>query len=106
MKVKAKAKSERVVLWEKDKTHPGGEVYITGNGATHKVALTPAVKSLLERGILVEVVEDKVPELRPATEEEEKKAVPPLTESVEKATAEVPVTGGIRKGGRPPKRGK
>lgn len=46
----------KVVLWEVSPEHPGGEVYISGDGRSVQVALTPAVNHLLEKGSLVQVV--------------------------------------------------
>lgn len=46
----------RVALWERDPAHPGGEVFIAGNGGPAvRVARTPAVLHALTTGVLVAV---------------------------------------------------
>jgi hypothetical protein len=52
--VKAAKEDSKVVLWEKDPLHPDGEIFITGDGVTHKVAKTAAVQRALADGKLVE----------------------------------------------------
>jgi hypothetical protein len=48
----------RVALWERDPAHPGGEVFIAGNGGPAvRVARTPAVLRALALGLLVPVTE-------------------------------------------------
>jgi hypothetical protein len=49
---------DRVVLWERDPAHPGGEAFVA-SGAPAKVAKTGEVARLLREGFLVEVPEPK-----------------------------------------------
>lgn len=47
--------TDRVILWERDPAHPGGEAYIAGNMAGPiPVALTPAIKALIIKGTLID----------------------------------------------------
>lgn len=52
--VKSAKEDSQVVLWERDTLHPDGEIFITGDGVTHKVAKTAAVQRALADGKLVE----------------------------------------------------
>ena len=54
MIVKSNLPNDRVALWERHPDHPGGEVFIAGEGE-HQVGKTPQVKTLLARGVLIEV---------------------------------------------------
>lgn len=45
----------RVVLWEVDAAHPGGEAFLSGDGRATQVALTPRVQARLETGELIRV---------------------------------------------------
>lgn len=47
---------DRVVLWEVNEAHPGGEVFIVADGRTYEVAATSAVLQRLANGRLVKVV--------------------------------------------------
>lgn len=67
--VKAVGKPNTAVLWEKNKAHPGGEVFLS-TGHTAQVALTPAVQDRLRKGTLVKVSQ-KAAEDDSDTEEEE-----------------------------------
>ncbi len=49
----------QVALWERHPDHPGGEVFLAGNGV-FDVALTPAVESRLKSGKLVKAAVDAV----------------------------------------------
>ena len=51
-------KDNRVVLWERDAAHPGGEAYIAGS-APAPVGKTGEVARLLREGQLIEVPEPK-----------------------------------------------
>lgn len=53
--VKASNNENRVALWQRDPRHPGGEVYIVGDGIEHEVAETSAVRQAISRGELVAV---------------------------------------------------
>lgn len=53
--VQAARTDGRVVLWERHAEHPGGEVFIAGNGAAVPVARTAAVLGKLRAGELIEV---------------------------------------------------
>jgi hypothetical protein len=53
--VKGATEDKKVVLWERNAAHPGGEVFISNDGRTHQVARTPAVARRLEGKRLVEV---------------------------------------------------
>lgn len=58
----------RVALWERDPAHPGGEVFIAGNGGPAvRVARTPAVLAALAAGRLVAVA-PAVPVVAPEPE--------------------------------------
>lgn len=102
----------RVAFWERDIAHPDGEAFVVNDGKTYEVAETAGVKAQLGAGMLVtgeEMETQRVnwnsrleertppparrpgaPELRPATEEEEAAARPPLRGETEKRTARVP----------------
>jgi hypothetical protein len=68
--VKAANEDGRVVVWEKHPDHPTGEIFISGNGRTHKVARTVKVQQLLKVGELVEVkAEAKPPVNTPPADE-------------------------------------
>lgn len=60
--VKAVNQDGRVCLWEANIAHPNGEIFISGDGKAHKVALTTAVQQRLSNGALVEVKAPKVVE--------------------------------------------
>lgn len=45
----------RVVLWETNPDHPGGEAFLAGDGRAAQVALTPRVQARLETGELIRV---------------------------------------------------
>lgn len=47
---------DRVVLWERDRAHPGGEAFVASSTPA-RVAKTPEVERLLRAGMLVEVAE-------------------------------------------------
>ncbi len=47
---------DRVVLWEQDEAHPGGEAFI-GGSAPDLIAKTPRVEGLLREGLLIEIPE-------------------------------------------------
>ena len=51
--VKAAGDNRKVVLYEQDAAHPGGQALISNNGETHEVAETAAVKRLMADGTLV-----------------------------------------------------
>src|SRR5262245_49376440 len=63
---------DRVVLFERDPAHPGGEAFVGGNGVT-LVGKTTRVTTLLREGLLVEVPEPpdgpKKPVMTPAGSE-------------------------------------
>ncbi len=65
--VMAASVTGRVVLWDVHPDHPNGEVFISGDGRSVKVALTNAVQSKLNTGELVKVVttEESKPDLEP-----------------------------------------
>lgn len=54
--VMAASVNGKVVLWEVNPQHPGGEVFISGDGRAVRVTLTPAVQSKLITGELIKVV--------------------------------------------------
>ena len=69
--VMAASVNGRVVLWEVNPQHPGGEVYISGDGRAVQVALTPTVQHKIDAGDLVKVVtvqSEPEPEPQPETE--------------------------------------
>lgn len=99
IRVKSKGTDGKVLLFERDKRHPGGEAFLSSDGKVREVAETAAVSRLVGEGVLVRIDESasptakenkgkKVTELRPATEEEED--VAGLEGSVEKQTAVTP----------------
>lgn len=53
IKVMSAKQDDRVALWEVHPDHPDGEIFVTGNGESYKVALTPMVKSRLNDGKLI-----------------------------------------------------
>lgn len=52
VRVRATAADGRVVLWERDAEHPGGEVFLAADGRVVEAGLTPAVAALLSSGAL------------------------------------------------------
>ncbi len=54
MNVKSNLPNNQVALWERHPAHPGGEVYIAGDEPV-EVGDTPAVRSRLKTGVLIEV---------------------------------------------------
>lgn len=48
----AKPQTNQVALWERHPDHPGGEVFLAGDGE-FEVAATPAVETRLRKGSLV-----------------------------------------------------
>jgi hypothetical protein len=54
--VMAASVNGKVVLWEVNPQHPGGEVFISGDGRSVQATLTPAVQKKLDAGELVKVV--------------------------------------------------
>lgn len=79
----ADAESRRVVLWERHRDHPGGEVFLAGPGE-FEVASTPAVESRLRDGVLV-LVE---PAIAPPSEKTTRAAAPATDKEEEPATSE------------------
>lgn len=51
---------ERAVLNDENEAHPGGHVYIIGDGKTHEVGDVPRVHELIGEGLL-EIVEPREP---------------------------------------------
>lgn len=49
-------RDDRVVFWETDNEHPGGEAFI-GGSAPAQVARTGAIEALLRSGVIVEIPE-------------------------------------------------
>ena len=62
------ANPERVALWERDASHPDGEVFVAGEGV-FEVALTPDVQKKLDKGMLLRVEPEAPAEEAPATDE-------------------------------------
>jgi hypothetical protein len=54
--VQSNRRDDRVVLFEQDPLHPGGEAFVAGSAPEH-VYHTPAVDRLLREGLLIEVPE-------------------------------------------------
>lgn len=54
--VMSNRKDDRVVLWERDPQHPGGEAFVGGSTPDH-VARTGEVERLLHQGLLIEIPE-------------------------------------------------
>lgn len=51
--VKGSGDDRKVVLWEKNESHPNGEAFIPNDGKSYTVAETPFVRRLLADGSLV-----------------------------------------------------
>lgn len=62
--VKAAKNDNRVAVWDQDKAHPNGEIFITGDGQTHEVARTAKVERALGSGKLVVVPAPKEVEVK------------------------------------------
>jgi hypothetical protein len=60
---------DRVVLWERDPRHPGGEAFVGGSGPD-LVARTPEVERLLRAGLLLEIPEPPDGRKKPTTDYE------------------------------------
>ncbi len=73
--VKAVDEDRRVKLWERHPSHPNGEIFISGNGRTVKVAHTTEVAKRIRTGVLVQVPDVQA---RPVLSEEsiQQKAAP------------------------------
>lgn len=68
IKAKAAKQDGKVVIWETHPSHPTGEIFISGDGATHDVAETLEVQKRLKDGSLAKVF---VPsETKPPIDEE------------------------------------
>jgi len=65
IKVKATNTDSKVALWEKHPDHPGGEVFVSGNGDVVEVATTVVVRAAIKSGALVEVQPEKATEAPP-----------------------------------------
>lgn len=52
--VRGTGSDNKVVLWERNKAHPNGEVFLSNDGKARQVALTPAIKTRLREGRLEE----------------------------------------------------
>lgn len=113
--VRSTKDDRKVLLHERDPRHPGGEIFLVNNRKVYEVFETKRVKQLIGEESLErvnwnsrEAGDNKpapppspsgrrpgrtVPELRPATDAEERLAKPPLAGNVEKQTARVPKTG-------------
>lgn len=53
--VMAAKADDKVVIWETNPDHPNGEIFISGDGTSSQVALTPAVQHRLDNRTLVKV---------------------------------------------------
>ena len=53
--------NNQVVLWEVHEDHPGGEVWIVGDGQAYAVALTPRVRERLNNHTLLRIESDPEP---------------------------------------------
>ncbi len=75
---------DRVALWEVHPGHPGGEIFITGNGKSYQVALTPMVRSRLNDGKLIRMQsDDAVDEVAPVATDTDEDSITNLTEPFE-----------------------
>ena len=54
--VMAASVNSKVVLWEVHPDHPTGEAFVSGDGRSVQVALTPAIQQKLDAGALIRVV--------------------------------------------------
>ena len=102
-----KTLENKVLLWERHPDHPEGEALVVNDGKAYQVAETKEVKRLIGEGVLErvnwnsrEVPKNKggrpkrnggVPELRPATDQEEENAEPPVRGFPDEDTSRVPV---------------
>lgn len=91
-KGKDKAGHNKVVLWEQDERHPGGEAYVVREDKVVEVYPTARVKQLLGEEALVKTSAAVAP-AAPAPKAEED------DEDNAESTPSVPAT--IRRGGRP-----
>lgn len=66
--VMSNRRDNRVVLWERDAAHPGGEAFVASS-APAEVGKTGAVERLMREGLLVEVSEPKDGPKKPLTVE-------------------------------------
>lgn len=74
----------RVVCWEQDKAHPGGQAKVKGVGTEHTVGQTSTVIAALSAGTLELIPEPKrkpAPAATPAAEAEDLAIPPTLWES-------------------------
>lgn len=85
--VKSTKEDGKVCLWERNDRHPDGEVFVSGDGVSHRVALTSEVALRLKDGVLVKVGETPV-EVAPEPTEAEKQAEQERLEAEAKAKAE------------------
>jgi len=57
--VMAASVNGKVALWDVHPDHPGGEIFVSGDGRSVQVALTPAVQGKLNTGDLIKVVTEE-----------------------------------------------
>ena len=68
IKVKSNLPPDRVALWDRNKAHPNGEVFIKG-GDSAELEMTDGVMAAIRDGRLVQVGEvEPAPEAKPATQ--------------------------------------
>lgn len=65
IRVMAAKHMDQVVLWERHPKHPGGEVFIKGDGTSSMVYPTPQIAGLIESGNLLKVQQDAPPPSEP-----------------------------------------
>lgn len=75
---------DRVVLWERDRAHQGGEAFI-GGSAPARVGHTPEIDRLLHEGIIVEVSEPIGSSIPSAKDYNPKKPQPLPPQQIEQA---------------------
>lgn len=69
--VKGKGNDHKVVLFEKNQLHPGGEAFVVNDGKVYEVARTPMVRTRIGTGTLIHV-----DSAQPAAEEGKEKPPP------------------------------
>lgn len=100
IKVQATGTDRKVLLWEVDPSHPGGDVTIANDRRVYLVGHTAEVARHIRSGNLA-IVPDSTPAANEPTEAEQPAALPELLATKrtgkvreEKASAGAPATGG------------
>lgn len=70
IQVKSNVADHTVAFWERDRRHPGGEIFIDRVDTVYEVGETPGIKRAIKRGQLVKVYEGQSPFLADEPEPE------------------------------------